>query len=72
MHPFLRLSIPCGLVGHQSSDLASAPHLQRHPPGHPPYYGKRYLAGDRIRTGFVESTANRVISKRFCARQQMQ
>jgi hypothetical protein len=32
----------------------------------------RYRAGGRISTGFVESTANQVISKRFCKRQQMQ
>jgi hypothetical protein len=28
--------------------------------------------GERIGTGFVESTVNQVISKRFCKRQQMQ
>jgi len=35
-----------------------------------PNYGERYRAGERIRTGFVESTVNRVISKRFCKKQQ--
>ena len=36
-----------------------------------PNYGERYHAGERISTGFVESTANQVVSKRFCKRQQM-
>jgi hypothetical protein len=36
-----------------------------------PNYGKRYHAGERISTGFVESTVNQVISKRFCKKQQM-
>jgi hypothetical protein len=35
-------------------------------------YGERYRVGERISTGFVESTVNQVISKRFCKRQQMQ
>jgi hypothetical protein len=34
-------------------------------------YGERYRAGERISTGFVESTVNQVISKRFCKKQQM-
>jgi hypothetical protein len=33
--------------------------------------GERYRAGERISTGFVESTVNQVISKRFCKKQQM-
>jgi hypothetical protein len=37
-----------------------------------PNDGGRYRAGERISTGFVESTVNQVISKRFCQRQQMQ
>jgi hypothetical protein len=37
-----------------------------------PNYGERYRHGERISTGFVESTVNQVISKRFCKRQQMQ
>jgi hypothetical protein len=37
-----------------------------------PNYGERYRNGERIGTGFVESTVNQVISKRFCKRQQMQ
>ena len=37
-----------------------------------PSYGERYRYGERIGTGFVESTVNQVISKRFCKRQQMQ
>ena len=37
-----------------------------------PNYGERYRYGERISTGFVESTVNQVISKRFCKRQQMQ
>ena len=30
-----------------------------------------YNYGERISTGFVESTVNQVISKRFCKKQQM-
>jgi hypothetical protein len=37
-----------------------------------PNYGERYCYGERISTGFVESTVNQVISKRFCKKQQMQ
>lgn len=37
-----------------------------------PNYGERYRHGERISTGFVESTVNQVISNRFCKRQQMQ
>jgi hypothetical protein len=37
-----------------------------------PNYGERYRAGERISTGFVESTVNQVVSRRFCKRQQMQ
>jgi hypothetical protein len=36
-----------------------------------PGYGERYRQGERIGTGFVESTVNQVISKRFCKREQM-
>jgi hypothetical protein len=36
-----------------------------------PNYGERYRAGERISTGFMESTVNQVISKRFCKKQQM-
>jgi hypothetical protein len=36
-----------------------------------PNYGERYRHGERISTGFVESTVNQVISKRFCKKQQM-
>jgi hypothetical protein len=35
-------------------------------------YGERYRAGERISTGFVESTVNQVVSRRFCKKQQMQ
>jgi len=35
-------------------------------------YGERYNQGDRISSGFVESTVNYVVAKRFCKRQQMQ
>ena len=34
-------------------------------------YGERYRCGERISTGFVESTINQVISKRFVKKQQM-
>jgi hypothetical protein len=37
-----------------------------------PNYGERYRYGERISTGFVASTVNQVISKRFYKRQQMQ
>jgi len=37
-----------------------------------PNYGERYRYGERISTGFVESTVNQVISKRFCKKQQRQ
>jgi hypothetical protein len=37
-----------------------------------PNYGQRYRNGEAIATGFVESTVNQVISKRFCKKQQMQ
>ncbi len=37
-----------------------------------PNYGERWRYGEAIATGFVESTVNQVISKRFCKRQQMQ
>ncbi len=35
-------------------------------------YGERYRQGERISTGFVESTVNYVVAKRFTKRQQMQ
>ena len=35
-------------------------------------YGERYRNGERIRTGFVESTINQVVSKRMVKKQQMQ
>jgi hypothetical protein len=37
-----------------------------------PNYGRRYHDGEVIATGFVESTVNEVVSKRFCKKQQMQ
>jgi hypothetical protein len=37
-----------------------------------PNYGERYRKGEAIATGFVESTVNEVVSKRFCKKQQMQ
>lgn len=37
-----------------------------------PNYGECYRYGERISTGFVESTVNQVISERFCKWQQMQ
>src|SRR5215510_12305318 len=37
-----------------------------------PNYGQRYRNGEAIATGFVESTVNQVLSKRFCKKQQMQ
>lgn len=35
-------------------------------------YGERYRNGERISTGFVESTVNQVVSKRMVKNQQMQ
>ncbi len=35
-------------------------------------YGARYHSGERISTGFVESTINQVVSKRMVKKQQMQ
>ena len=35
-------------------------------------YGERYRQGERISTGFVESTVNQVVSKRMVKKQQMQ
>ena len=37
-----------------------------------PNYGERYRNGEAISTGFVESTINQVVAKRFCKKQQMQ
>ena len=37
-----------------------------------PHDGQRYRNGEAIATGFVESTVNQVVSKRFCKKQQMQ
>src|SRR5882724_58296 len=36
-----------------------------------PNYGERWRSGERISTGFVESTVNQVISKRMVKKQQM-
>jgi hypothetical protein len=37
-----------------------------------PNYDECYHNGERNSTGFVESTANQVVSERFCKKQQMQ
>ena len=37
-----------------------------------PDYSERWLTGERISTAFVESTVNRVVSRRFAKKQQMQ
>jgi hypothetical protein len=34
-------------------------------------YGERHRCGERISTGFAESTINQVIAKRFVKKQQM-
>lgn len=44
----------------------------RHNAGYIVNYGERYRQGDRISTGFVESTINQVVSKRMVKKQQMQ
>jgi len=36
-----------------------------------PNYAERRRYGERVSTGFVESTVNIVVGKRFCKRQQM-
>lgn len=36
-----------------------------------PNYGERWRYGEAISTGFMESTVNQVISKRFVKKQQM-
>ena len=36
-----------------------------------PDYGKRYRAGQRISTGFVESAVNEIVAKRMVEKQQM-
>jgi hypothetical protein len=36
-----------------------------------PNYGERYRNGERISTGFVESTVNQVVSRRMVKKQQM-
>jgi hypothetical protein len=69
--------MPCGRPRDQPPDLAPASRPQRHVAGHPPRGAagrlrlERYRNGERISTGFVESTVNQVISKRFCKKQQM-
>jgi len=37
-----------------------------------PNYGERYRQGERISTGFVESTVNQVVRKHMVKKQQMQ
>jgi hypothetical protein len=37
-----------------------------------PNFGDRWRQGERISTGFVESTINQVVSRRFVKKQQMQ
>jgi hypothetical protein len=37
-----------------------------------PNYSERYHNGEPIATGFVESTVNEVVSRRFCKKQSMQ
>jgi hypothetical protein len=37
-----------------------------------PNDGERYRHGEAIATGFVESTVNEVVSRRFCKKQHMQ
>ena len=34
-------------------------------------YGERHRCGERISTGFVESTINQLVAKRFVKKQQM-
>jgi hypothetical protein len=46
------------------------PHVHR-PESGLPDYGERYRCGERISTGFVESTVNKVVSKHSCKMQSM-
>ena len=41
------------------------------PDAKPATSSERYRNGEAIATGFVESTVNEVVSKRFCKKQQM-
>ena len=43
-----------------------------HNQGFIPNYGERYRHGERISTGFVESTVDPVVSKRMVKKHQMQ
>ena len=45
-------------------------YIERHG-GFIPNYGERYRNGERVSTGFVESTVNYVVSKRMVKKQQM-
>ena len=40
--------------------------------GYIPNYGERYRHGERLSTGFVESTVNQVVSQQMVKKQQMQ
>ena len=55
-----------------SSGRRSDPSIDcNHNGGFIPNYGERYRNGERISTGFVESTVNYVVSKRMVKKQQM-
>ena len=62
-------------VGHSPPTVARACALLDHIENNRhliPNYGERYRNGEPIATGFVESTVNEVVSKRFCKKQHMQ
>jgi hypothetical protein len=51
-------------------ELPGPPHLELTADSMPDY-DKRYRAGQRISTGFVESAVNEIIAKRMVKKQQM-
>jgi hypothetical protein len=63
LHGFFEDSLPDSLL--RNNSIVNNRHLI-------PNYGERYRNGEPIATGFVESTVNEVVSKRFCKKQQMQ
>jgi len=56
---------------HRSKNTVYFTYPFRRNGGFIPNYGERYRNGERISTGFVESTVNYVVSKRMVKKQQM-
>jgi hypothetical protein len=68
-------------LSYNSLGLQRAQQLARYDPfsslrpnntGFIPNYAEQYRQGERISTGFVESTINQVVSKRMVKKQKMQ